>query len=200
MIPSYSYNMEKQRDLDDNIHKLTIAELLGTIDHKVRGIQQLLIALRELTSDSSISSSLDHVMKGTKELQAIYQDFLKIRILQEETIQVDEFLRTTLNVSPKCSGSINIDREKLAFICNTILEFGGEECKVSSESSQNGCVIKFSSPVFREFRSEDFKSVPLTISHLPLYAVKRITEKMEGVFSIEGDETTVEFSYYTPEY
>ncbi|MBA7690711.1 hypothetical protein ES703_99242 [subsurface metagenome] len=89
MVILYSYNMEKHSKEATHIHKLTIAELLGVIDHRVRGIQQLIIALRDLSSNGSLVSSLDQVMKGMKELQEIYQGFLNARRVEEETLKID---------------------------------------------------------------------------------------------------------------
>ena len=71
--------MEKYPDEENQIHSLVVAELLALIDHKLRGIQQLIIAVKDLAEDSFIADSLDSVMDGTRELQAIYQGFLKLR-------------------------------------------------------------------------------------------------------------------------
>jgi len=185
---------------EERIHELTVAELLGVIDHKVRGIQQLIIALRELAPDGSFSSSLSKIMIGTKELQEIYKGFLKMRRLEEETVKIDEFLRDTFNASSNCKGSVQLDRKKLEFICYTILGFGGKECEITSQSSEKGCLIRFSSPIFRELSVDELKSVSESISHLSLFAAEKITEKMNGTFDIGGGEIILEFPYFTPDY
>lgn len=197
MFILYSYNMEKHSEEADHIHKLTIAELLGVIDHKVRGIQQLIIALRDFSSNGSLISSLDQVMKGMKELQEIYQGFLNVRRVEEETLKIDEFLLDKFNLPSTCSDSIKVDRAKLEFICDAIREFGGDECKVTSESYENGCVIKFSSPVFSEISIDEFKYVPESLYLLSIFAVKKITEKMNGLLSVSNNEITIKFPYST---
>jgi hypothetical protein len=190
--------MEKYPDEENQIHSLVVAELLALIDHKLRGIQQLIIAVKDLAEDSFITDSLDSVMDGTRELQAIYQGFLKLRRSEEEMVEIGAFVKDECHLSSGCSGRILVDREKLVFVFNTIREFGGKKCKVTSLSSKIGCFIKFFSPTFHRVSYDDFDSVPMSIHLLSLYAAKRITEKIGGSFNIEGDTITIELSYCDP--
>ena len=101
------------------------------------------------------------------------------------------------NLPSTCSDSIEVDRAKLEFICDAISEFGGDECKITSESYENGCVIKFSSPVFSEISIDEFKYVPESLYLLSIFAVKKITEKMNGSLSVSNNEITIKFPYST---
>ena len=53
----------------EKFDKVVTVELLSTIDHKVRGIQQFVVALRGLVEDEV----LNDLREETEELQAIYE-------------------------------------------------------------------------------------------------------------------------------
>lgn len=179
-----------------NINILAFAELLGTIDHKVRGIQQLIIALKELSDNKSLIDSLNQMMKGLQELQGMYNKFLNIRMIEEEKLRANEAFMNKLNLSSTCNGVLRIDIDKLKFIHDTIRDFGREDCKVSSNSSENGCIVRFSSPVFSKIPDDKLKFVPEDINLLPLFAARKITEKMDGTFHITNNEIIIEFPYF----
>jgi len=178
-----------------NINILTFAELLGAIDHKVRGIQQLIIALRELSDDKSLIDSLNQMMKGLQELQVMYNKFLILRRIEEEKVKASEAFMNKLNLSSTCNGDIRIDMDKLKFIHDTIRDFGGENCEINAHPSENGCIIRFSSPVFSEITDDKLRFVPEEINLLPLFAARKITEKMDGTFYITGNDIIIEFPY-----
>lgn len=188
--------MKDYPDEFSNINTLTFAELLGAIDHKVRGIQQLIIALIELSDNKSLIDSLNQMMKGLKELQVMYNKFLIIRRIEEEKVRANEAFMNKLKLSSTCNDDIRIDIDKLKFIHDTIRDFGGENCEISANSSENGCIVRFSSPAFSEIQDDKLRFVPEEINLLPLFAARKITERMDGTFYITGNEIIIEFPYF----
>jgi hypothetical protein len=135
------------------------------------------------------------MMKGLKELQVMYNKFLILRRIEEEKLRTSEAFMNKLNLSSTCNDDIRIDIDKLKFIHDTIRDFGGENCEISSHSSENGCIIRFSSPAFSEIPDDKLRFVPEDIKFLSLFAARKFTEKMDGTFYITGNEIIIEFPY-----
>ncbi len=170
-------------------HKIVTVELLSTIDHKVRGIQQFVIALRGLIEENV----LDDLKEETEELQAIYESFLKLRNLNLEEIEIGKFLEDKYNIKTGISYVTEADREKLSFILDTLIEFcGSASYKLSVTPSAKGCVLNFVSPAFAKLSVDDFQKLSDKIEGLPFFVIKKTLSRMGCEFSFKGDEISIE--------
>ena len=170
--------------------KVVTVELLSTIDHKVRGIQQFVVALRGLVEDEV----LNDLREETEELQAIYESFLKLRDLNLEKIDVGKFLKDNYNLENDVSCLVELDSEKLSFILDTLIDFCGDiGYKLSISSTQKGCIINISSPCFAQLSIDDFQRLSNKIDELPFFAVNKTVKRIGGEFSVSGEDISIEF-------
>lgn len=171
---------------DNSISIITFAEILGKIDHKVRGLQQLILALTELTEDDSLVDSFEELMKGTKDLQSIYRDLLKIRRIDIEDINADEYFANHGIKSPlKCN--FKADSEKLDFIINTIKKICESDVKIFLSKETDNIVLGFRSDRLSGISENKTRDKASVLNSLNLYAIERITQKMDGKFEFKDN-------------
>jgi hypothetical protein len=174
----------------EKFDKVVTVELLSTIDHKVRGIQQFVVALRGLVEDEV----LNDLREETEELQAIYESFLELRDLHLEKFDIGKFLREEYNVENDVACLVESDKKKLSFVLDTLMEFCGDlGCRLSISSTQKGCVINICSPAFAQLCIDDFKKLSRKIDGLPFFAINKIIKRMGGDFSVDGEDISIEF-------
>ncbi|MCK4525791.1 hypothetical protein KAW18_00355 [candidate division WOR-3 bacterium] len=186
--------MEEFLNENEYIHLLTMVEILGAIDHKIRGIQQVIIALEEIAGDSTVIEYLDDLINDAKAIQTFYRDIIKIRDSQKNLININEFISDRFSLTPCFPVDMEADRGKLEFVFNTIMRLGGDECKISCESSDNVFNITFHSPSFCALSLLDMNLLSDNLLLLDFYAAKRIVERMSGRIRIAEDKLSIEFS------
>jgi hypothetical protein len=174
----------------EKFNKVVTVELLSTIDHKVRGIQQFVVALRGLVEDGV----LNDLREETEELQAIYESFLELRDLNLEKIDIGKFLREEYNVENNVACLVESDKKKLNFVLDTLIEFCGDlDCALSISPTQKGCIINICSPAFAQLSVDDFKKLSRKIDGLPFFAINKTIKRMGGDFSVNGEDISIEF-------
>jgi hypothetical protein len=173
----------------EKFHKIVTVELLSTIDHKLRGVQQFIVALRGLIEED-ILNDLD---EEVGELQALYEPFLKLRELNLEEVDLGKFLEDTYSIQPGVSCITRLDKEKLGFVLDFFNEFSEGNYQLSIKPSGRGCVVRLISPSFSELSMDYFSELSGEVSYLPFFAIKKILVRMGAEFSIEGEEISIEF-------
>jgi hypothetical protein len=174
----------------EKFHKIVTVELLSTIDHKVRGIQQFVVALRGLIEEDI----LNDLEEETKELQVLYEPYLKYRNLNLEEIEIGKFIEEKYNIKTNISCVLEIDKEKLMFVFDTLIEFCDGNYELSVSSTDTGCLISFISPAFAKLSVNVFQELSNQIEFLPFFAIKKTLNRMGGEFSIDGKAISIEFS------
>lgn len=173
----------------DKFHKIVTVELLSTIDHKVRGIQQFVVALRGLIEEDV----LDDLKEETEELQAIYESYLKLRNINLEEVEIGKFLKDNYNIKTEVSCITELDRDKLSFVFDTLIDFcGRDNYTLSVAKAKKGCVINIVSPSFAELSIDDFQKLSDNIEVLPFFAIQKTLVRMGGTFSVQGDVVSIE--------
>lgn len=174
----------------EKFNKVVTVELLSTIDHKVRGIQQFVVALRGLVEEDV----LNDLREETEELQAIYESFLKLRDLNLEKIDIGKFLKDKYDVENDVTCLVESDRKKLSFVLDTLIESCGDlGYNLSISSTQKGCVINISSPSFAQLSVDDFQKLSIKIDILPFFAINKTIKRIGGDFSVKGEDISIEF-------
>jgi hypothetical protein len=176
-------------------HKIVTVELLSTIDHKLRGVQQFIVALRGLVDDDVLNDLKEEVA----ELQALYEPYLKLRDLSLEEVDINKFIEDNYNIQTDVSCIVELDIEKLGFVFDFLIEFSNGSYELSVSSTEKGCVVNFVSPSFAELSIDDFNVLSHGIERLPLFAVRKILGRMNAEFSIKGEEISIEFLRYCEE-
>jgi hypothetical protein len=174
----------------EKFHKIVTVELLSTIDHKLRGIQQFIVALRGLIEDD-ILNDLD---EETKELQKLYEPYLKYRNLNLEKIEIGKFLEENYNIKAEISCLSEIDKEKLVFVFGTLIEFCDGDYKLTVSPTDKGCLINIVSSAFNNLSLNVFQDLSDKIEFLPFFAIKKTLNRMGVEFSIAGKEISISFS------
>jgi hypothetical protein len=174
----------------EKFHKIVTVELLSTLDHKVRGIQQFVVALRGLIEEDI----LNDLEEETKELQVLYEPYLKYRNLNLEEIEIGKFIEENYNIKTKISCVLEIDKEKLTFVFNTLIEFCDGDYELSVSSTDTGCLIIFISPAFTKLPINAFQELSSKIEFLPFFAIKKTLNRMGAEFSIDGEKISIVFS------
>ncbi len=173
----------------DKFHKIVTVELLSTIDHKVRGIQQFVVALRGLIEEEV----LDDLKEETEELQAIYESYLKLRNISLEEVEIGKFLKDKYDIKTKISCITEMDREKLSFVFDTLIDFCGKDnYTLSVSETEKGCIVNIVSPSFTKLSVDDFQKLSDDIEVLPFFAIKKTLARMGGTFSCQGDVVSIE--------
>lgn len=175
------------------LHKIVVTELLSTIDHKVRGVQQFIIALRGLVEADILKDLTEEI----EELQELYEPYLKARNLNFEKFKMGEFLKDNYNIKTDFSGSVELDKERLKFIFDTLIELSGGNYKLLVGSTGEDCIVRFISPAFVNLSLKDFDTPPKQINDLPLFAVRKTFNRMEGEFFLDDEEIKMVFSLVT---
>jgi hypothetical protein len=173
----------------EKFHKIVTVELLSTIDHKLRGVQQFVVALRGLV-DEDVLNDLDEEIG---ELQALYEPYLKLRNLALEEADIGKFIEDNYNIQTDVSCIVSLDKEKLGFVFSFLIEFSNENFELSIEPTEKGCVVSFVSPVFAGLSMDDFQVLSDEIERFPFFAVKKIIKRMGAEFSIKGEKISMEF-------
>ena len=176
-------------------HKIVTVELLSTIDHKLRGVQQFIVALRGLIEEDVLKDLDEEV----NELQALYEPYLKLRNLKLDKQDIGKFIEDNYNVQSGVSCVVDFDEEKLAFVLDFLVDFCEGDYKLSLKSSDNGCIIDFVSPAFSDLTVEDFRILPERVEKLPFFAVRKTLDRMGAEFSIEGGEISIELMSFSDE-
>jgi hypothetical protein len=179
----------------NKFHKIVTVELLSTIDHKLRGVQQFIVAFRGLIEED-ILNDLD---EEVNELQALYEPYLKLRNLKIEEEDVGKFIEDNYNVQKAVSCIASFDRDKLRFVFDFLVEFSEENYELSLKSSEKGCFINFVSPAFSGLTLEDFRILPEKVEKLPFFALRKTLDRMGAEFSIEGEGITIELINFSEE-
>ena len=171
----------------NKFHKIVTVELLSTIDHKLRGVQQFIVALRGLIEED-ILNDLD---EEVNELQALYEPYLKLRNLNLESNNVTKFIEDNYNIQTDFSCIADFDEEKLKFVLDFLIEFSKGDYELTLKSSEKGCIINFVSPAFAGFTIEDFRILPEKVEKLPFFALRKTIDRMGAEFSFEGEEISI---------
>ncbi|MEA1913049.1 MAG: hypothetical protein U9N06_04350 [candidate division WOR-3 bacterium] len=179
--------MNKEKGI--KIHRLAMVELLSTIDHKIRNLQQFFFVFRDTVDKSSLKDTIEEVAG----IQEIYKPYLEMRKPHLEKIMIEEFIKDNYKEVSGCPYVIEADRKKLGFIFDTIIEFCNNEYELTIESTDNKCIIKFSSSALSELSLENLQHPPQELNLLPLYTARKIVERMRGKFNIEVDGLSIEF-------
>lgn len=179
----------------EKFHKIVTVELLSTIDHKLRGVQQFIVALRGLIEDDVLNDLKEEV----GELQALYEPYLKFRDLSLEEVDIGKFIEDNYNVQTGLSCIVELDIEKLSFVFDFLIEFSDGSYELSVGSTEKGCVVNFVSPAFAELSIDDFNVLSREIERLPFFAVKKILGRMNAEFSIKGEEISIGFLRFSKE-
>ncbi len=180
----------KQGEME-KFHKIVTVELLSTIDHKLRGVQQFIVALRGLIEDDVLNDLDEEV----RELQTLYEPYLKLRDLSLEETDLGKFIGDNYNVETDVSCVVKLDQEKLRFVFDFLIELSEGNYKLDIKPSEKGYVVTFVSPSLAKLSIDDFKELSDEIERLPLFAVKKILGRMGAEFSIEREEISIEFLY-----
>jgi hypothetical protein len=170
-------------------HKIVTVELLSTIDHKLRGVQQFIVALRGLIEEDILKDLEEEV----HELQALYEPYLKLRDLNPEETDLGKFIEDNYNVQTGVSCIVELDKEKLRFVFDFLIEFSEGNYELSIKPTEKSCIVSFVSPLFSELSMNDFKVLSDEIERLPFFAVKKTLGRMGAEFSIEREEISIEF-------
>ncbi|MBN1693781.1 hypothetical protein JW879_00085 [candidate division WOR-3 bacterium] len=176
-------------------HKIVTVELLSTIDHKLRGVQQFIVALRGLVEDDVLNDLDEEVA----ELQALYEPYLKLRDLTLEESDIGKFIEDNYNIQTGVFCVIELDKEKLGFILDFLIEFSKGSYELSLSPTDKGCVVNFVSPAFAGLSVDDFNLLSSEIERLPFFAVRKILGRMNAGFDIKGEEISIEFPRYSKE-
>lgn len=179
----------------EKFHKIVTVELLSTIDHKLRGVQQFIVALRGLIEEGVLNDLDEEV----QELQALYQPYLKFRDLSLEETDIGKFIKDNYNVQAEVSCLNDLDKEKLRFVFDFLIEFSKGNCELSIKSTEKGCIVSLVSPSFKELSIDDFKVLSNDIEKLPFFAMNKIINRMGAEFSVKGEEISIEFLRYGEE-
>jgi len=179
----------------EKFDKIVTVELLSTIDHKLRGVQQFIVALRGLVEDDVLNDLNEEVA----ELQALYEPYLKLRDLSLEETDIQKFIEDNYNIKTDISCIVELDKEKLGFVFDFLFEFSNRSYELSVSSTEKGCVVNFVSPAFAELSIDDFHVLSRKIERLPFFAVRKILSRMNAGFSIKGEEISIEFLRYSKE-
>jgi hypothetical protein len=175
----------------EKFNKVVTVELLSTIDHKVRGIQQFVVALSGLIEEDV----LNDLREETEELQAIYESFLSLRDLNLEKIDIGKFLKDKYNVENDISCFVESDKVKLSFVLDTLIEFSGDlGYSLTIESTDKSCIVNMSSPSFAQLSIDDFKKLSPKIEWLPFFAIDKTIKRMGSDFQVNGEDISFEFS------
>ncbi len=174
----------------EKFHKIVTVEILSTIDHKVRGIQQFIVALRGLIEEN-ILNDLD---EETKELQMLYEPYLKYRNLNLEEVEIGKFIEENYNIKTENSCVLEIDKEKLIFVFDTLIEFCGGNYDLSVNVTDKSCLISFVSPSFTKLSVSAFQELSGNIEFLPFYAMKKTLSRVGGEVSVVDKKISIEFS------
>ncbi|MEO0293862.1 MAG: hypothetical protein ABIN61_06550 [candidate division WOR-3 bacterium] len=172
----------------EKFHKFVLIELLSTIDHKVRGVQQFIVALRGLI-DEEILNDLE---EETKELQEVYENYLKYRALNLEKIEIGKFLEDFYNIKVNKTCFLEIDKERFKFIFDSLIEMCENQFELSIEVFEESCLINFISPFLKKFYLKDFRELPDRIELLPLFAVNKTITRMGGEIKLKDDKVSIE--------
>lgn len=173
--------------------KIVTVELLSTIDHKLRGVQQFIVALRGLVEDNVLNDLREEV----EELQALYEPYLKHRDLSLEEVDIGKFIEDNYNIQTDVSCIVESDIEKLGFVFDLLIEFSNGSYELSFSSTEKRCVVNFVSPSFAELSIDDFNILSHKIERLPFFAIKKILSRMNAGFSIKEEEISIEFLRYS---
>lgn len=173
----------------NKFHKIVTVELLSTIDHKLRGVQQFIVALRGLIEEEALKDLGEEV----HELQALYEPYLKLRDLDPEETDIGKFIEDNYNIQTGVFCSVDLDREKTGFIFDFLIEYSKENYELSLKSTDRGCRVVFSSSSISDLSEEDFKLLSNDIEQLPFFAVGKILARMGAEFSVIGTEMSIEF-------
>jgi hypothetical protein len=173
----------------EKFHKIVTVELLSTIDHKLRGVQQFIVALRGLIEED-ILNDLD---EEVGELQALYEPYLKLRDLNLEEVDLGRFLEDNYSIRSGVSCIVRLDKEKLRFVLDFFNEFSAGNYQLSVKPAGRGCNIRLVSPAFSELSIDYFNELSGNVSYLPFFAIKKILGRMGAEFSIQGEEISIEF-------
>ena len=179
----------------EKFHKIVTVELLSTIDHKLRGVQQFVVALRGLV-DEDVLNDLDEEIG---ELQALYEPYLKLRNLSVEEADIGKFIEDNYDIQTDVSCIVSLDKEKLGFVFGFLIEFSNGNYELSIEPTKKGCIVNFVSPAFADLSTDDFQVLPDEIERLPFFAVKKILSRMSAGFCIKGEKISIEFLGYSEE-
>ncbi len=177
------------------LHKIVTVELLSTIDHKLRGVQQFIVALRGLVEDDVLNDLNEEVA----ELQDLYEPYLKLRDLTLEEADISKFIEYNYNIQTDVSCVVEFDKEKLGFILDFLIEFSKGSYELSLSSNDKVCVVNFISPAFAGLSVDDFNLLPSEIERLPFFAVRKILDRMSAAFSLKGKEISIGFPRYKKE-
>ncbi len=172
----------------EKFHKIVTVELLSTIDHKLRGVQQFIVALRGLIEED-ILNDLD---EEVNELQALYEPYLKLRNLKLEKDNIGKFIEDNYNIRTGFPCIADFDEEKLKFVLDFLIEFSEGGYQLGLKSSERGCLINFVSSAFSGLTMEDFQLLPEKIEKLPFYALRKTLDRMGAELSIDGEEFSIE--------
>lgn len=159
-----------------------ISEIFGLIDHKIRGIQQILLGIIELNESREFSKSLKELIIKTEEIQKIYSEFLKVRALKEEKFNLKDILK---NSNQKCNKILNTDREKLKYVIETIRNYSSEPCKIYCLKNDKQFSINFESDDFKKINGDYLSEESVSIENLSLFASKKIAERINGKLVIK---------------
>jgi hypothetical protein len=187
--------LEMKNGKIQKFHKIVTVELLSTIDHKLRGVQQFIVALRGLVENEV----LDDLNEEIAELQALYEPYLKLRDLTLEEADLSKFIEDNYNVRTDVSCVVEFDKEKLGFILDFLIEFSKGSYELSLSPADKVCVVNFVSPAFAGLSVDDFNLLSSEIEKLPFFAVRKILGRMSAEFSIKGKEISIEFPRYKKE-
>ena len=179
----------------EKFHKIVTVELLSTIDHKLRGVQQFIVALRGLVEDDVLNDLDEEV----SELQALYAPYLKLRNLNPEEADIGKFIEDNYNIQTGASCIVGLDKDKLGFVFNFLIEFSNGNYELSVSPTNRGCIVKFISPAFADLSIDDFQVLSNRIERLPFFVVRKILDRMGAGFSIKGKEISIEFFNYSKE-
>jgi len=179
----------------DKFHKIVTVELLSTIDHKLRGVQQFIVALRGLIEED-ILNDLD---EEVNELQALYEPYLKLRSLNLEKADIGKFIENNYNVRTDFSCIADFDEEKLRFVFDFLVEFSEGNYELALKPSEKGCLINFVSPSFSDLTIEDFRILPEKVEKLPFFALRKTLDRMGAEFSLDGEEISIELIRFSEE-
>lgn len=176
----------------EKFDKIVTVELLSTIDHKLRGVQQFIVALRGLVEEDVLNDLDEEVA----ELQALYEPYLKLRDLRQEEADIGKFIEDNYNIHTDTSCVVDLDKDKLKFVFGFLIEFSNGNYELSVKSSETGCIVKIISPAFADLSADDFQVLSNRIERLPFFVVKKILGRMGAEFSIKGKEISIEFLRY----
>ena len=173
----------------EKFHKIVMVEFLSTVDHKLRGVQQFIVALRGMIEED-ILNDLD---EEVNELQALYEPFLKFRNLKLEEVDMGKFVEDNYNIQTGASFVVELDKTKLGFVFDFLIEFSEGNYELSIEPTDKGGIIRFVSPSLSNLSIYYFKQLSDDIDRLPFFAVGKILGRMGADFSVDGEALSIEF-------